>query len=171
MLKNLLISGFVILLSPSLIFSGIDQNTPIIVQNALLQGLSVVEPMSMPFIIDEPPQYEEIEDVLTDGEINEAIEAESVWCSCIQTARTEGLNLPVTADAKDIEPNIFGNIGITAGDGILLSYPEIDIGHIAVILELRENGYYISEGNYQRCKKTQRVIAYDDPRIKGLWRE
>ena len=87
----------------------------------------------------------------------------TVFCSCIVTARYLGLPLPKTPYAGDLEPNTELPI---VGEGILLSYPSDE--HVAIILAILEEGYWIGEGNFRRCKYTERFIPFDDNHIRGF---
>ena len=88
----------------------------------------------------------------------------TVFCSCIKTARYIGLNLPPAPYAGDYEPNTNTP---EVMDGILLSYQTDE--HIAVILRILSTGFWIAEGNYERCEYTERFIDFDDYHIRGFY--
>lgn len=83
---------------------------------------------------------------------------ESIYCSCVRTARLHGLNLP-PGDAIDLKANATPVVG----GGILFTYP-----HVAVITSLTEEGIYIIEGNKTPCELTERIVSWDDPNIRGF---
>lgn len=90
-------------------------------------------------------------------------ETTNPYTSCVKVARMYGLQLP-PGDAQDLIPNDIP----TVGGGILFSYTNND--HVAVIKEFREDGYWIVEGNFSTTTKaTYRLVAYNDPFIKGFW--
>lgn len=90
------------------------------------------------------------------------LKAESIYCSCVKTARAEGLNLPV-GDAD----NLVSNSLPVEGGGILLKYGKVH--HVAKILNFTPSGFLIVEGNKVKCKKTYRVVLFNDPAINGFW--
>lgn len=85
----------------------------------------------------------------------------SEHCSCVVTARMEGLALP-KGDAKDLKPNS----APVVGGGVLLSYSTAD--HVAVIKEIHREGMWVVEGNFNKCKRTKRLVRWDDRHIKGF---
>ena len=94
----------------------------------------------------------------------------SVYCSCIVAARMVMPDLARYAFARDIPANLSQN-DLKVGDAILFNYPSVPEGHIAVIGKFVEGGWISNnEGNYERCKKTERFISYDDPFIRGFHR-
>ncbi len=89
-------------------------------------------------------------------------------CSCVRVAREAGLNIPLI-DAKDLKSN---SVPVPGG-GVLLRYPDKKnpkkwIDHVAYILELRKDGMWVYEGNFLACKKSYRLIRYDDKFIRGF---
>jgi len=84
-------------------------------------------------------------------------------CSCIRTARNEGLNIPL-ANAEDQVPNG----PPVLGGGILFYYPKTDTSHLAVITDFTEYGYLVTEGNFKECEVTERVVEYNDRFITGF---
>ena len=90
----------------------------------------------------------------------------SVLCSCVQTAKYLGVNIPSGHNAWDLKPNTdVPRVGQLA----LMAY--IKTGHVAVIAEILEDGYLIVEGNYRTCQWTERIIPKDYPALIGFWDE
>ncbi len=94
----------------------------------------------------------------------DASEGTEIACSCIKTARQAGVDIPIGTNAGDLEPNSKPEIGAL----ILLSYPTID--HVAKILGYKAEGFLSYEGNYDHCIQGTRIIAYNDPAIRGFWK-
>lgn len=82
-------------------------------------------------------------------------------CSCIQTSRILGAKVPRVKNANDIKPN---TISPHRGGLVVFKY-----NHIAVIQKITEEGIYVREGNYKRCRITERLVKWDDPQIRGYW--
>jgi len=90
---------------------------------------------------------------------------ESPFCSCILTARHLGLDLPAVWDAAELRGN---TAAPKPGDGLLLKYARA--AHVAVIKKIDEKGFHVAEGNYKRCKYTERVIPFGQKSIRGFYR-
>lgn len=99
------------------------------------------------------------------SEIKEGREWKWTGCSCIQTAKALGVK--VSGNAKDLKPNSSPKVGGL----ILMKYGEVY--HVAVIMEIIPTSYgqlfKVREGNYQKCKITEREIRSDDRKILGYW--
>lgn len=111
--------------------------------------------------------YENIIPIVVDTKIEKEIEEEigdEIYCSCIKTAREEGVDIPYNTNAEDFIPNSRPEIGGL----ILLKYGLIS--HVAVIIEFTKEGIIIIEGNKIHCEKTQRIIPYDYYAIRGFWK-
>ena len=91
-----------------------------------------------------------------------AINPYAVECSCIRTARDLGLDIPYNTNAKDIKPNTHIAIGV----GVLFNDGD---GHIAIVISIRENGFWIKEGDYKNCKITERFIEWTDDKLLGFY--
>lgn len=89
-------------------------------------------------------------------------EYDPVACSCVIFA-SQFLDLPKNTDAIDLISNSQPYIG----GGILLNYESI--GHIAIIIDFKDNGFLVKESNYKECKYTTRLISFDDPAIRGFY--
>lgn len=87
-------------------------------------------------------------------------------CSCVLTARYLGVAIPKGNNAWDLEPNSDTPI---VGQLVLMSYEKT--GHVAVLAEIREDGYLIIEGNFHSCQWNKRIIPKDYYAIKGFWIE
>ncbi len=132
--------------------------------------LAVVVMMSPLSLSSEPMYYKANEakayyydiELFEESEEVEKLE-ESIYCSCIKTARELGADIPIGTNAWDLEPN---TSRYTKGVLILLQY---DSRHVAVITELADDGIHVSEGNFRKCEATNRVIDYDSPEIIGFW--
>lgn len=105
---------------------------------------------------------EEVEEILE--EYREEIDEESIYCQCLKTSRSLGANLPyINADQLN------KNGTPTQGGVVILKYG--DVYHTAYIQFILKGGLWVQEGNYVRCKKTERFISWDDPNIIGFWSE
>ena len=93
----------------------------------------------------------------------ESIECVQSGCSCIVTAREYGIDIPIGTNASDFIPN---SVPVVGGL-ILLSYPNDD--HIAVIVEFRDDGFWVYEGNFEPGVQGYRLISYKDLSIRGFW--
>jgi surface antigen len=40
--------------------------------------------------------------------------------------------------------------------------------HVAVVKEIRDDGFLVEEANWKPCKKTTRLISWDDPALVGF---
>lgn len=86
-----------------------------------------------------------------------------ISCSCIKTARWEGVPIPPNTDAIDIKPST----PPTLGGLVIFHYEDTDVWHVATILKFSADTFDVVEGNYKRCEKTYRTIEWDDPSIVG----
>lgn len=80
-------------------------------------------------------------------------------CNCGIFARNRGLNFKPVEYVEELEPNGRPMIG----GGVLFTY-----GHLAVITKIEEDGFWIIESNYRRCKVSERFIKWGDNTIKGF---
>lgn len=125
-------------------------------------------------VAPEPVAYQSLPPIETTVEYHKPIatttpeiaeKKETIYCSCVKTARAEGLDLP-RGNAIDLVPNSVPTIG----GGILISYGEgVDDSHVGVIVDFTDEGYTTVNGNIEECERTIDVIAYNDPRIRGFW--
>lgn len=72
-------------------------------------------------------------------------------CNCMQYAKAMGVR-----NIKIDEPIV--------GGGIILA--EGPIGHIAVVIEIRDDGFVIVESNYISCTITYRILEHNYSRIR-----
>lgn len=89
---------------------------------------------------------------------------EYLWttCSCMQTAKALGVKLP-RGNASDLKPNTnYPHVGGV----IILKYKEF---HAAVIKKVTAGGIYVKEGNFEKCRITERRIDWNDPKIVGYY--
>jgi len=49
------------------------------------------------------------------------------------------------------------------GGAILFQYPKTF--HIAVIMDIKDNGFLVREANYKKCKVSDRLVVFNDPYI------
>ena len=82
-------------------------------------------------------------------------------CSCVQYAR-QFLDVP-RGDAKDLKPNSKPIVG----GAILFSYSSDD--HIAIIKDVVDDGWIVTEANFKRCKITERKVLFNDKFIRGFY--
>lgn len=107
----------------------------------------------------EPIEVPDVPHKATQASVSDS-SVELVYCSCIKTARLFGLNLP-QGDAEYLK----GNSTPIKGGGVLLSY---DVEHVAVIVSLAKEGFWVKEGNFRKCEYSERFISWDDPHIRGF---
>lgn len=120
------------------------------------QSLAIAPAYLEPVVVQGPPSEPTVEDEVV--EVNN-----SVYCSCIQTARLFGLNLP-RGDAKDLMPNS----PPIEGGGVLLSYHSGTVQHVAYIQSILPEGLWIQEGNFHKCEYSERFIPWNSPHIRGF---
>lgn len=82
-------------------------------------------------------------------------------CFCVKIAKILGLKVP-PGDAKDLVPNGTPDLG----NGILFDYH--GVRHIAVIQGFMDQGWLVEEGNFKKCKRTKRIVAWNDRFIIGF---
>lgn len=81
-------------------------------------------------------------------------------CNCGIFARARGLDFPVVENVSELKPNTFPAVG----HGVLFTY-----GHLAVITEMSNDGFFIIESNFKKCKVTRRFIDWNSEFIKGFY--
>lgn len=81
------------------------------------------------------------------------------------------LGVDIRGNADQIQANV-PLAYIVPGDVLLFSYPKDD--HAALVTAITTvNGttaFVIAESNYHTCKPGTRVIAFNDPAIRGIYR-
>jgi surface antigen len=86
-------------------------------------------------------------------------------CSCVLTAKAlVGYNK--TVGMAKYWPR---NSDIPTVGGVVVTR-ESRVGHVAVILAVEQYRIYVKEGNYNRCKVSERWINLNNPVIIGYWR-
>ena len=102
--------------------------------------------------------------LISDSGANNGVEKkDSPDCYCVTSARNEGVDIPKVDSASDLIPNSEPRVG-----GLVLFQYE-DVSHVAVIKDFVDEGMKVVEGNYKPCEKTERVVAWNDPFIRGFW--
>lgn len=89
----------------------------------------------------------------------------SVECYCVTYLR-EVLGVNINGHAYTIEGNIFSP---EVGDVILFSYETDD--HAALITAKLKTGYWVKEANFHTCQAGERFVSFDDPFIRGFYRD
>lgn len=85
-------------------------------------------------------------------------------CSCIRTVRSLGFKLPYGTNAEDLKPNT--KIAI----GTLALFKFSNASHVAVVVKIEENGFWVREGNYPTaCEFSERFVKYDDWFLIGFY--
>lgn len=79
-----------------------------------------------------------------------------IECSCVRYARSLGLPIPYNTNAINLKPNTEISLGV----GALFSEEQ---GHVAVVVEILEDGFWVDEGDYKKCERTKRFIKFDNP--------
>ena len=123
---------------------------PIFILGSVLYNPQIIETAEIPPIVYKSPKKE------TKTEV-------SIFCSCIETARAEGVDIPIGTNAGDLKPNSLPVIGAL----ILLKYKNAD--HVAKILEFKAEGFLVVEGNFKPCQRGTRIVYYIDSFIRGFW--
>lgn len=138
------------------------------------KDVQAVQQYSTPIVLEQPKLAEAAPEpptvVQSTPEEEKRDMSQSVYNSCIKTARALGLDIPrgTYMYAGEIQPNATAQVG----RGVLLSYNE---EHIAVILGFTKDGeMLIGEGNYKKDKHgnglyTERVIKGNDKAIRGFY--
>lgn len=85
-------------------------------------------------------------------------------CSCVRYA-SNFINLPPIRTPAELKPNSPPALGA----GVLLDYT-IGGSHLGVLIGWTENGFKISESNFNRCKKTIREIKWNDTHLRGFYK-
>lgn len=86
-------------------------------------------------------------------------------CSCVLTAKAlVGYNK--TVGMAKYWPR---NTDLPTVGGVVVT-KESYAGHVAVILAVEQDRIYVYEGNYNRCKVSERWINLNNPVIIGYWR-
>ena len=112
------------------------------------------------------PLKEEIKATTTQAEQPKKNTYTAEACSCILYVQNKGIALKGDADQQ--KPNLFGEEP-KRGDVVILRYKSES--HVAYIEGVFSGGIYISESNYKPCKKTERLLAWNDQNIVGFIRE
>ena len=113
-------------------------------------------------------QTEYIEDTThSSSTLENAVEGEIgtiIACSCIKSVRSFGVPLPYNTNAEDLQGNTTPHINALA----LFSYENLD--HVALIIEINDEGFFVKEGNKIPCEITKRrFVSWDDSSIKGFY--
>lgn len=85
-----------------------------------------------------------------------------IACSCIKTVREMGVNLPYNTNAGDLKSNSTIHIGVL----VLFSYEKAE--HVGMVVSIERDGFWIREGNFEKCKFTERFIDFDNPFLRGF---
>lgn len=72
-------------------------------------------------------------------------------------------DLPRMRTPDDVKPNSVPFEGAAA----LFKYGKTP--HIAVVLKIVEDGFYIGESNYHTCHPSSRFIPWNDPHLRGFY--
>ena len=96
-------------------------------------------------------------------------EDKEIGCSCVPFARkTSGINFPVVAEAKNLEPNA----DEPSPGGVVIFkdvFPYGTYGHLAVVTEVSDDSFKIVEKNLKPCEVSTRTIKREDSAIKGFY--
>ncbi len=86
------------------------------------------------------------------------------FCSCVTFVKgITGVQESVGAARNWKINSTFPQVG-----GVVVTN-ESYYGHVAYIVAINGNTMTLVEANYIPCKKSERKMAIDDPRIKGFW--
>ena len=86
-------------------------------------------------------------------------------CSCVSTVRLKVPSFP-HLDAKWFVN--FPKTTPAAGTVAIFMYPTTF--HVAYVLSVENDGYWVFEGNWEPCKIAKRFIPWDnDPHLVGFW--
>jgi len=110
----------------------------------------------------EPPPQEEVVEIVVPKDVREDLHG-LTQCSCVRTARAEGVAIPYGTNAANITPNSEPRVG-----GLVLF--EYDYGfHVSKIEAFVAGGYFVKEGNWTPCERNERIVFFNDPYIRGFW--
>lgn len=94
----------------------------------------------------------------------------SVFCNCVSTVKhLTGYKLPRIGLAKNLIKDRV-HISQMPAVGSILIQKSRNTGHVALIIELHDEGMMIQEGGWGSCRLNKRFINYNDPSILGYWR-
>ena len=88
-------------------------------------------------------------------------EQNSILCSCINFLKSIGIT--VSGDAYDLQPNAAIEVGAIA----LFHYPN-RLGHAALVTEVHEGYFYVTEANFKRCRQGVRKVDNNDKSLIGF---
>ncbi len=83
-------------------------------------------------------------------------------CSCIKTARHYGADIPLNTNAEDLYPNT------TPHEGAVALFRYGPTAHAGTMEAPQQEGFWMNEGNLERCRKTRRFIKWTDSRLIGF---
>ena len=63
----------------------------------------------------------------------------------------------------DVQPNTQAHVGSVSVE----YYGELK--HIALVTHVDDEGVFVEEGNFDRCKTGERFIPFDNPHLQGFW--
>ena len=154
------------LIGAILYFFSVLQSKPIVYEAPIVEEIPVVEETA---VIEEKVALVVVEEATTTETIAVATSTEekpksTEYCSCVSYLKRFGIYLGL--DAKDIKPNTTF-FDARPGDLLLLKYPQ-GIYHISYIHKISNKGIHVSEANFRKCQRTERIIAYIDPAIIGF---
>lgn len=111
-------------------------------------------PVSYIYPVEVPIEIKEKE-ITLDTETN-------TLCNCyLYSELYTGINLPQMAT---IQPNTSDPL---VGSIAIMQYG--DIKHVAVVTEVTESSFSVTEANYKHCEKTERTLAYNYKRLVGFF--
>ncbi len=91
---------------------------------------------------------------------------DEVACNCYLEAKRQIPNLPLMAD---IVPNTVPIVGSVAKFTYTDKNTGLPVDHIAIIIKLSEDGFWVSESNFHHCTYDQRFIQWEDVHLRGFW--
>lgn len=126
----------------------------------MITGVTMILSLILPFIILIPlPPPPVIESHIKTIEISS-----EVSCSCVSFVIQNGGKIPYIDARRMVATSTEPSVGSTA----LFYYPNSNLHHVALVKEVYEDSFLISEANYIHCATGTRVIMKNDNRLLGF---
>ncbi len=91
---------------------------------------------------------------------------DEIACNCYLNVKKQIPNLPLM---KDIVPNSMPFVGTVAKFVYTDKNTGLAVNHIAIIIKLTNEGFWVSESNFHHCTYDQRFILWQDPHLTGFF--
>jgi len=129
----------------------------LISQTIIFQNYNIPEPKSIVEEVEALPPLPVAVQMIEKKE-----EPYNINCYCVSFARLFVKDLP-RGNANSFLPNTQPAVGRIA----IFNYN--GASHVGVVTSLEGEGFWITEANYSKCKKTTRFIFWDDDALVGFY--